>query len=1346
MVLFDTGSDRSYISQSLVNKLDAEWVGGQHVAYAAFGSKKPSKAELRNVFQVHLKNNDGNFQSLFVTEVPVICAPVYNPEVPRHVLQSLGDFSWADNEVGQTVSVDILIGLDAYWKFIRGKVVSIPEQGLCAQESVFGWIVSGALSESGLTSVEFGLTHNVVTHQLFCVSEVPESQLRSLWDLESIGITRDESSGALDDVLRDFREHVCFTDGRYEVALPWKSKTAARGLKDNEKQASARLVSLDRKLARDPELQCKYDGVIEEMQASGIVEEVPSGEMKSSFPVFYMPHRPVVRESSLTTKVRPVFDASAKGSNGVSLNDCVETGPNLIASLTEVLMRFRRWKVALTADITKAFLQISVRRADRDVHRFLWSHQGQVKVMRFLRVPFGNRCSPFLLCATLQHHLSSVPSSHVVEELQENLYVDDWLSGEDSDEEACDMIVESSEVMDQANMSLAKWGSNSEAVGELLQREFQDKMVEGEVVKVLGMKWLATLDCFTFDGVKVPSGLLVTKRVVLSFIARLFDPLGFAAPFVMTAKCIFQDLWKRGFQWDEPVPVEVQAKFLRWVDGLECLRQWQIPRNYTGGAWRDIRHLQLHAFGDASEKGYGAAVYLRAELSDGSVSSSLVVAKAKVAPLKRVTLPRLELLGSLLCARLLVFVRQALKLPLETEYRCWTDSMVALAWIQSDPSRWKAFVAKRVTEIQDLTAPDHWFHCPGCENPADLVTRGIFAEELVQSDLWLRGPSFLVNEGDPHVESPQSAGLCLVVSEMRETVETSLISTQVGKGLRLEVHRWGSLSKAIRVVGWLLRFRHNVKGPQSHRIVGELKLEELDKAKFMLIRCVQQQEYGPEFEALLKGHQVSKSSSISKLSPFVGKDGLLRVKGRLEFAELTYEERHPIILPKSHLSLLLIRFQHRLLKHAGVPSMIASLRNQYWIVGVRRMAKQVKRECIACQRQDAPAANQPWAPLPALRVTQAPPFVVTGMDHAGPLYCSDAGGKKFYILLFTCGVVRAVHLELVSSLTTEETLLALRRFVARRGLPSVIYSDNARTFVAAAARLWEHFGPLRPELKFFAPRSLWWGGWWERLIKSFKTALRRSVGSKSLTRTELETTLHECEACINSRPLTFVGDDLDSSQPLTPAHFLVGRGVIHQPVGAKEHPVSTAQELVSRLEVRNVILDRFWSVWSTEYVRNLPVCTGSAAQGELLKGSVVLVQDEGRSRLHWPLGVIQNVYPGKDGIVRTVQVKTAKGLLTRPIQKVHNMEIVRDNSGNLGLSAELSASHTEHENTSMDFMNAEAISKPDVDTSMNTVTDGSVITYVPKDTTTDMIEPVPGKSPIRTRAGRVVKTVRKMDL
>lgn len=1352
-VLFDTGSDRSYISRSLVDKLGPQWVGNQHVAYAAFGSKKPSKSEFRNVFNVYLKGNNGDFHSLLVTEVPVICAPVYSPEIPRSVMDSFGNLPWADSgQVGQAVSVDILIGLDAYWRFINGgKVVSIPDQRLCAQESVFGWIVSGALVESGLA-------HSAVSHQLFCVSDVPESQLRTLWDLESIGITKDEPSDALDQVLNDFHENLSFSEGRYEVALPWKSTIAAQKLKDNENQARARLASLDRKLARNPELLCKYDKVLEDMETSGIVEEVPAGEKNSVFPIFYMPHRPVVRESSETTKVRPVFDASAKGSNGLSLNDCVETGPNLIANLTEVLMRFRRWKVALTSDITKAFLQIAVRRQDQDAHRFLWNHQGRFKVMRFLRVPFGNRSSPFLLCATLQHHLSSFPRSRVVEELQDNLYVDDWLSGADSDEEACDMIVEATEVMDQASMGLAKWSSNSVAVGELLQREFQDKMTEGEVIRVLGIKWLAASDCFTFDGIEIPSGLCVTKRVVLSFIARLFDPLGFAAPFVMMAKCIFQDLWKLGLQWDDPVPIEYQSRFLQWVGGLECLRQWQIPRNYTGGAWSHIRHLQLHAFGDASEKGYGACVYLRAELSDGTVTSSLVVAKAKVAPLKRVTLPRLELLASLLCARLLVFVRQALKLPADTGYMCWSDSMVALSWIQSDPTRWKTFVANRVTEIQELTSPDHWSHCPGSQNPSDLLTRGVWAEELVTSDLWLRGPSFLVEE-DSYVKGSQCQDVCLMVSELREQVESSQISTVVGGDPVFEICRWGTLSKALRVVGWLLRFSHNVRSPSPLRKSGDLTLDELNSARSVLIRCTQQQEYGSELESLHKGHLVAKSSSIAKLSPFIGEDGLLRVKGRLEFAELSYDERHPIILPKSHLSLLLVRFQHKLLKHAGVPSMIVSLRNHYWIVGVRRLAKRVKKECVSCQRQDAPSANQPWAPLPALRVKQAPPFVVTGLDHGGPLYCTDSGGKKFYILLFTCGVVRAVHLELVNSLTMEDTLMALRRFIARRGLPSTLYSDNAKNFVATESQLWKHFGPLRPEWKFIAPRGPWWGGFYERLVKSVKTALKKSLGSRSLTRTELETTLHECEACINSRPLTFVGDDLDSGQPLTPAHFLVGRGALYQPAGSQEYQVSTAQELVSRLEVRDLMLNRFWSVWNSEYVRNLPTCTGSKARGELLEGSIVLVQGEGSTRMHWPLGIIEKVFPGIDGIVRTVQVRTAKGLLIRPIQRIHDLEITRGRCEGLELIEKLSECHTDHENMNMDIMNVDGINKPEHD-SMDAVNVGSAITPPDCDSSVDTVngsataldetrqksQDVCVPPPTRTRVGRIVKGVQKLNL
>ena len=276
--------------------------------------------------------------------------------------------------------------------------------------------------------------------------------------------------------------------------------------------------------------------------------------------------------------------------------------------------------------------------------------------MRFRRVPFGNCASPFLLNATIQHHLAKFPNSRVIEELKDNLYVDDWLTGADSAEEGCKLIQEASDVMNQAAMPLAKWVSNSPAVAEVLHRDFKDKFIDAESVKVLGMKWLATSDAFSFSIASLPDGLCITKRIVLSYLSRLFDPLGIAAPYVMGIKCLFQDLWRAGLQWDDELPSEFRVQFLRWVDGLQVLQQWSIPRSYTGTGWSNIRGLALHAFGDASPRGYGACVYLVAEKEDGSVVSSLVIAKAKLAPLKTVTLPRLELLACLLSARLLTFV------------------------------------------------------------------------------------------------------------------------------------------------------------------------------------------------------------------------------------------------------------------------------------------------------------------------------------------------------------------------------------------------------------------------------------------------------------------------------------------------------------------------------------------------------------------------------------------------------------------------------------------------------------------------------------------------------------------
>ena len=1359
-VLFDSGSNRSYITSDLVRKLGAEWVDSEPVSYAAFGTADPSLNEMRNIYNVILHGSNDIGHSLRATEIPVISAPLFRPAVPDDILTSLGDLQFTASHItDQNLNIDILIGLDSCWKFVGSEIRNSIPEGLMAQSSVFGWILYGSVPHA--PAVE-GVA---VSHQLLCLN-VSDRSVRAFWDLESIGIQTSDETIVSDPVLTKFNDTLRQVNGRYEVSLPWKTDFHGK-LLNNEKLARARLTSLNKRLARDPTLSERYHDVIEDLHKAGIVEQVPDSEPPKPGPVFYLPHRPVVRESAVSTKVRPVFDASAKGYNGVSLNDCMEIGPCLLANLTEILLRFRRWDVALTADIEKAFLQIAVRESDRDVHRFLWQSADEIKTMRFTRVPFGNCSSPFLLNATVQSHLSTFPRSRIVEELQQNMYVDDFISGADSVEECCDMVKGACDIMSQASMPLVKWGSNRPEVAETLPHEFQDKFLQSDSIKVLGMKWLASCDCFVFHGVPVPDGLCITKRVVLSFFSRLFDPLGFSAPFIMQAKCLFQELWALGLHWDDELPADYQMQFLSWIEGLAVLQKWKIPRNYTGQRWSDIRSLQLHGFSDASPKGYGACVYMRAEMFDGSVSISLVIAKARVAPLKRLTLPRLELLGCLLCARLITFVKNALLLPDSVELFCWTDSTIALSWVKSSPGKWKTFVANRTTEIQTLIHPDSWSHCPGVENPADLLTRGISADELVHSPCWLQGPQFLKEDSGPNVQPEKcSEVLCVIASE--EAVNTPTTTTTCASGEPIfPVERWSTFTKAMRVVAYVRRFVNNMRKSRSERQIDDLTFQELQDAKHALIKEVQKHAFANELSALNQERPIAKNSSLAKLSPFVDDSGLLRVQGRLQFSALSWSEKHPMILPKGHLAKLLTRFHHRFLKHAGVSAVISSLRNEFWILGVRRIAKQVKKECVACQRQDCPPCSQPMAPLPSERVKQSNPFAVLGVDYAGPLFCADFPQKKFWILLFTCAVTRAVHLELVSSLSTAETLLALRRLAARRGLPQIIFSDNAKGFTASPQQLQKQFGHAAPEWRFIAPRSPWWGGWWERLIRSVKLALRKSLGSNCLAYRELETMIHEVEACINSRPLTFVSDEISGENPLTPAHFLLGHGSGFFGRDVPPTPLASERDLGQRYDLRQSMLDRFWSLWSSDYIRNLPPHTGCRGNCGIRVGSLVLVQDD-QPRLKWPLGVITKVFPGRDGVIRTVEVKTSAGTLIRSIPRIHDLEIMSRELGSVPLTTEPLGLGTlaNNQNTpvsspgSLGSLPNASLTDPFVpiltDPSIPIPSDASPEPSVSipleppesadKSTDNDISSGSHGSEPYITRRGRVVKPLNRLDL
>ena len=1276
-VLFDSGSDRTYVTESLVKRVGAEWVASQPVSFAAFGGGKASSGD-RNVYKMSVKGASVpscEVKSFTAVSVPVICAPLSRPSVPLSQLSDFHGMTLAeDSFTDRTLCVDILIGLDCYWTMMRSGVV-ISSSGLTAQDSCFGWVVSGAATDVHCNA-------SLMTCRLLCLGDLSPRELRNFWELEGIGVSSKEGETLHDDaVLQQFESSVRFVEGRYEVALPKKEDSYLPELQSNLPAAVSRLRSLSRRLDRDDELHSQYDDVLHSMENSGVIEEVPESEVDGpSGRTYYMPHRPVLRPESSSTKVRPVFDASAAGANGISLNDCLEAGPSLIPNLTDVLLRFRRHQFAVTGDISKAFLQISVRPDDRDYLRFLWDDGGQVRHMRFCRVPFGVSSSPFLLNATVKHHLCLCPQSDstVVSELQNNLYVDDWLTGADTEAAAKQLFLDGKEILSRAGMTLSKCHSNSEVV---LDGADASQYSEEDRLKILGVRWDPTGDVLRYDGVHFSPDVVPTKRVLLSFLARMFDPLGFLVPFLMVLKMLFQQLWMLGLEWDEPLDDELSETFLRWVTGLSELPRLRIPRCYMlkGVCWSDVRGIEIHVFADASTKGYGCVCYVRYCLPGGGFDVTFVMARARVAPVKTVTLPRLELLGCLLAARLARHVSTALELSSSVPVFCWTDSTVALAWVRSSPAKWKQFVRNRVGEIQELTDPSSWGHVSGTDNPADAASRGLMADQLISSSLWLRGPEWLLSSGGPPAESQlfvTSEELADGESEDREDTDREL-STQASADVSFPpavlvsqpgaesrecvfpVERWSSLTKAVRVAAWVRRFVQNLRHPESRDLSAELSYGELCRGKAELIRQTQRAGYCLEYSALELGKSVSRSSPLYRLAPYLAEDGLIRRRGRLQMSDLSADEKHPIILPKCHLSLLIIRFHHRLMSHAGVGTLLCALRRTYWIVSARRIARSVKRECLACQRQDSPPCCEPSGPLPRVRVTESSPFSVTGIDFAGPLFSVDQPGKKFYICLFTCGTTRAIHLELTDALSLPAFVMALKRFAARRGWPAVIYSDNAATFKACAARLRDTMADSAPEWRFIVPSAPWYGGWWERLVRSVKVGLRKVLGRRCLTRAELETVLHEIESCINSRPLTYVTDDSACDEPLTPNHFLIGRGSVFGPAVVEDPENVSVNSLCQRESVRRSRLEQFWRVWRDDYVRNLPALVPNfKSRGGLRVGSVVMIHRDNVPRLQWPWGTVERLHPGKDGIVRSVDVRTCKGVYTCAVQRLHSLEIV----------------------------------------------------------------------------------------
>lgn len=962
--------------------------------------------------------------------------------------------------------------------------------------------------------------------------------------------------------------------------------------------------------------------------------------------------------------------------------------------LCGLLLRFRTKKIGIIADIEKAFLQIAIQENDRDVTRFLWLKDvkkqvsdDNLEMWRFVRLPFGIISSPFLLGATIQHHIANTDEP-VAEEIKDSIYVDNMISGTDNEKEAIDLYRNAKALFKDASMNLREWLTNSDEVNKKIDPEDQ---VKSKITKVLGLVWNTSTDELSISTKRINSDKPgTTKREVLATIASVYDPLGMLTPGTIKMKIFLQELWEKNIGWDDVLEPKDQETWKELTKHLQALSTIQLPR-YVGS-----EKSQLIGFCDASSKAYAAAIYLRTVI-DGKVNVNLIFSKARNAPKKRLTIPRLELMSTLIGVRCLRFISKELKLE-NTEKILWTDSQCVLKWLQQKENS-DVFVRNRIKEITEKDEVE-FRYINTKHNPADLPTRGISISELKKEKLWWNGPKWLlhdqsqwpkwnteiVNPGSQDQEENEQ-----IIFEMTAAQpEVKPILTPFG----IDETRYSSLTKLLRVTAYAHRFIKNIKNKarsQPQRIT-ELTAEELNEAELLWISSLQRKHY-------LSNGSLNKKQSQSQLNPKIYRDGIVRLNGRLENSSLREDTIAPILLPREeHFTNLLIKKSHADICHGGVAHTLAELRQRYWVPHGRTAVKTTLRKCLTCIRyQGGPYKAKQMSPLPKSRVTVSPPFTNTGIDYFGPLYVKKEGHqKKVWICLFTCTAVRAVHLEVVEDMSAECFLDALRRLVARRGKPDEIITDNAKQFktvqntidtawanILADPTVHSYMSEKRIKWKYIIELSPWMGGFYERLVGTTKMALKKSIGKLHLTSTQLQTIITEIEGVVNSRPLVYIDNDIEN-EVLTPAHFLSLNPKTGTPIlkeadedddrddpNYQNEEMSTAKKLLETWKKGNRHLEQFWKIWRDQYLLNLRERSQRFNKQPRIQNlkeakveDIVQIKDAA-PRGTWKIGRIVEMIKSQDGEERAARILMPnKNVLQRSIVHLYPLECDEDERDN----------------------------------------------------------------------------------
>lgn len=1247
--ILDSGSESCYISRNLAIRLGLKIRPYSVNIYGLGGMKtKAHSGEVHCTIHPRCKTYPTyEFPAIVLDN---ICSeiPAFSFDVEKW--EHIKALCLADPDFNKTHAVDLILGANVFSKILLDGSISPNNRDLPpAINTTLGYVLMGEIQHKNNSSPD---------HCFFttCTSDSLNNTLQKFWSVEEVpqqNLMSSEDTECEHNFLNTTYRN---PSGRFVVSLPFRTNRYPK-FENSKLPALRRFFSLERRLNAQPALYKEYCAVLQGYLDHGHMELAtyfdPNG--------YYLPHHCVLKPESSTTQVRVVFDASSKDSNNQSLNDMVLPGPKLQNDIAAILLKFRLHSVVLTADIKAMYRQILIDPSCYTFQRILWRFsQNQPLQEYFLKtVTFGVNSSPYLALRTLLQLADEERETFPVaaEVLASDIYVDDIVTGCDTPQDALQLQRDLTSLLFKGGFELRKWMSNDqEVLSQLPQSILHTKCLTFDecaetTIKILGLKWDPAQDCFLYS-IGAVDNHVCNKRHMLSQLARIYDPLGFLAPVTLVSKVLIQKLWSVKLDWDECPPKDIIKRWTIYTNQLPHISSISIPRHVSLPAFESV---ELCGFCDGSSVAYAACVYIRFVFKN-TVQVVLLCAKCKVAPLKQLSIPRIELCGALLLTKLMNFVLKVYysKFTFKQIF-AFTDSTIVLHWLNSSPHRWKPFVGNRISLIQQNLPQACWQHVSSENNIADAASRGLLPLEFVKFTNWWTGPEFLQK---PHSEWPTQSIRYInndhITGEQRKT---ALLATTSSEMLNSYIDKYSSLQKLQRVFAYVQCFIFNLRNPRIKR-TPILTVHDLQAALLLFIKHVQNEHFIHDIEKLRAGKLVSKP--LRKLGAFLDEVGVLRVGGRLQNSLLNYERKHPILLPQnSRLTSLIIEYVHSKHLHPGLQTTLYLITQNYWILSARRAAKRVLSKCYKCFRCN-PLPFQPlMGNLPANRVSQVKPFSIVGVDFGGPFFVTSRrvrGSKSYkaYICIFVCFATKAIHLELVSDLSSDNYLCALRRFIARRGRCTEIVSDNATNFVGANRYLMKIFAEAvkseQIKWSFNPPHASHFGGLFEAGIKSVKTHLARVIGDQCLTYEEFNTVLIQIESLLNSRPLCALSNDPNDYRVLTPGHFLT-----LEPLTCIPDP-DLSHLNINRLD-RYQLLTRlhhdFWTRWHNEYLNTLQQkLKWNTPSAPAKEGALVLIKRDNLPPMSWKLARITRLFPGRDNIARVAEVQTAEGWYTRPLNKL----------------------------------------------------------------------------------------------